>query len=1002
MIRSLVARRSASIVVLLLIIGALAIAFFPHQPQKSNITVEIPAARENAPTTVERKRWPQWGGALNSADLAGDGFFDRNRARNFAASFEPQFRRFVIALNARTLLPQPVREHATDVLGPVQADEPARTAYLQFFEHPTVAEREQLARLGVELMSYCSGYAWLARGRRDAFERALRLPNTRALAAVDPRDKLSETVYRAFPYRSWNEGAEKPRGAVPAYAQDAEGNARFRLLALPGTTRDDVVQQLKDQEALPGGLQLIERPASTLGSNFEIVASLALAPEIAAIRSAVNLEFAAPPAASRGDAGSRDATTDSESNIDDVRDGSPNLSGSGVKVAVRELGKPEQHVDFKDRMTLVDTNGSAGSEVSHATAVCGQIASSGSNNPQAKGVAPAAQLLVYSVNPDTFDTADVLNAVSKGSRISNHSYGPSQLLASDFGSYQQISADWDTALRDNDLVGFFSGNEEQGGLSKHIDFFVGAKNTICVGATGPAAHAFDFSPFTPKSDGIAPYSEFGPMNDGRVKPDLVAFGGDNSNANVILDNGTNGTTQISGTSFAAPACTGIAALVFQHHIAVVGREPTAAMTKALLCNSATDLGALGPDQTYGFGIIDAEAAVNTINLRISSTSTPFLEGTLSNGEVATFTIDVQSSAQLKATLCWMDPAGNPNAQKALVNDLDLELIRPDGTTLFPFSLDAANPTAAATASGPNTVDPIEQIIVDLPATGTWTLRVKGTSIPSGPQPFAVCLNQSTTPPPVSFSIVASPESGPVPLPVGFTAISGTPGVQATFTWTFSDDNSTQIGQTVAHTFTQIGSFQVTLTVVTTTGTTLTYSKLIVVGKREVSAFAEKAKVKLDFSGTGKLSDIDLTMIANDPIKDLNDPAATKGFIFPRTKQQTRDSLRDGEFEGKVYTVRIAYINSAGVTQGAYVLPNVILDRTARFKTRTTEVRLNLLQGEVRIHVKDPNLPGQLGITAATTGPLNLSASLEDSSITYRANFSISYSTKKTTGTGKTP
>ena len=985
MIRDLLARRRTQAVLLLLISGALSAAFFLRPGSPVHITPAAPIAHDiqQAPT------WREWGGALNSADIAGDGFFNRARSRDFTASFEPKFRRFVVALNARAFLPQPSRENVEQVLGTAKANEPALTAYLQFFEHPTAAEREHLAGMGVELLSYCGGYAWSARANRDAFDAALRLPNARAIAAIDPRDKLSETVYR---------------GTIPAYAQTSAGRTRFSIIALPGTGIDDVVSQLKANNGLASNLEVYARPASVLGPRFEIDADVSQASEIAALRSAAYVELVAPPASARGSVGSRDATTDDESNINDVRDAGPLLSGAGVKVAIRELGKPELHVDFKDRMTFVDTDGATTStEVGHATAVCGQVGSSGGNNPQAKGVAPAVSLLVYAVNPDTFQTTDILNAVSKGARVSNHSYGPTGLAASDFGSYQSISADWDTALRGSDLIGFFSGNEEQGGLSGHIDFFVGAKNTICVTATGPGAHAFDDNPPTPKSDGIAPFSEFGPMNDGRVKPDLVAYGGDNNTANVILDNGTNSTTQISGTSFAAPACTGVAALVFQQHIAVVGREPTAAMTKAILCNSATDLGALGPDQTYGFGIINAEAAVNTINLRTSGNSTPFLEGILTNGGVDTYTIDVQGATQLKATLCWMDPAGNPAAQKALINDLDLELIRPDGVTLFPFSLDSANPSAAATANGPNTVDPIEQIIVDSPAVGTWTIHVKGTGIAQGPQPYAVCLNQATTPPPISFSIVASPESGPVPLPVGFAAISGSPGVQATYAWTFSDDNSTQTGQTVEHVFTQIGTFVVSMTATTSTGATFgPISKIITVGRREVIAFAEKGKIKLDFSGLGKLNDLDVTMIANDPIKDLNDPAATKGFIFPRTRQQTREAIRDGEFEGETYTLRIEYSNAAGVLQGSFIVQNVVLDRKASFKSKAVQVKLNLLNGEVRMQVRDPNLAGQLGITAQTLGPLNISVSLEAALIAYRANFVFQYSVKKTTGSGKAP
>ena len=60
--------------------------------------------------------------------------------------------------------------------------------------------------------------------------------------------------------------------------------------------------------------------------------------------------------------------------------------------------------------------------------------------------------------------------------------------------------------------------------------------------------------------------------------------------------------------------TGAAALVFEHYKAVVGREPSAALAKALLCNSATDLGQPGPDAIYGFGILNAKEAIATIDL----------------------------------------------------------------------------------------------------------------------------------------------------------------------------------------------------------------------------------------------------------------------------------------------------------------------------------------------------------------------------------------------------
>ena len=73
-----------------------------------------------------------------------------------------------------------------------------------------------------------------------------------------------------------------------------------------------------------------------------------------------------------------------------------------------------------------------------------------------------------------------------------------------------------------------------------------------------------------------------------------------------------------------------------------------------------------------------------------------------------------------------------------MNDLDLEVVSPTNVTSFPFSINKASPQTVATATGANTVDPIEQLVVNGPADGTWTIRVKGTAVPNGaPQQFGV-------------------------------------------------------------------------------------------------------------------------------------------------------------------------------------------------------------------------------------------------------------------------
>jgi len=148
------------------------------------------------------------------------------------------------------------------------------------------------------------------------------------------------------------------------------------------------------------------------------------------------------------------------------------------------------------------------------------------------------------------------------------------------------------------------------------------------------------------------------MNDGRVKPDVVAFGD-----GVTLCADINGSQTNTGTSFSTPAVTGVVALIFQQYKAKAGSEPSGALAKALLCNSAADLGTAGPDGVYGFGLADAQAAVSTINLMQSASVSPFFEGVLNNGGSQSFTVNLQSSGEFKITLCWQDPAGNPRRSR---------------------------------------------------------------------------------------------------------------------------------------------------------------------------------------------------------------------------------------------------------------------------------------------------------------------------------------------------
>ena len=147
----------------------------------------------------------------------------------------------------------------------------------------------------------------------------------------------------------------------------------------------------------------------------------------------------------------------------------------------------------------------------------------------------------------------------------------------------------------------------------------------------------------------------------------------------------------------------------------------------------------GPDYATGWGIVDAEAAV--ILLRQGG----LVQGSIDaigepNAWTQTFQVQ-ENETEVHMTLAWTDPPGNPAASKALVNDLDLELIAPDGTVHTPWRLGGmANPVQPAIRDGgKDSINNVEQVSVLNPGSGTWTVRVSASDVDVTPLPqrFAV-------------------------------------------------------------------------------------------------------------------------------------------------------------------------------------------------------------------------------------------------------------------------
>jgi hypothetical protein len=147
----------------------------------------------------------------------------------------------------------------------------------------------------------------------------------------------------------------------------------------------------------------------------------------------------------------------------------------------------------------------------------------------------------------------------------------------------------------------------------------------------------------------------------------------------------------------------------------------------------------GPDYASGYGVLDIKAAVDQLR------SGNWSEGVVDQGQDTTIYLDVPVPGPVKITVAWDDaPAAPGTTGAALVNDLDLIVTDPMGIRHYPWTLDPANPSADAIRGREDHLNNVEVVSFDagyMPA-GRWTVRVRGTSVPGGPQVYSLVYSHS--------------------------------------------------------------------------------------------------------------------------------------------------------------------------------------------------------------------------------------------------------------------
>lgn len=507
-------------------------------------------------------------------------------------------------------------------------------------------------------------------------------------------------------------------------------------------------------------------------------------------------------------------------------------TGAGVLIAQWDEGSVRaSHFELSGRVRVRDRAwrsaiSSAADPSAHATHIAGTLIGDGTLEPSAAGVAQGAALWSHTWSWDVIEERAAAPFVA----VSTHAYGVALGWAgrgegceqgatffggtgyedAAFGKYWRTAAQLDAALFATDAISIWAAGNERADagpfgdaphfhypdceqphedlhaheVNAHYDTLGGAlsaKNAIAVGA----AADIEIEPITPELIVPLAFSSFGPTDDGRIKPDLVASG------ETLYSTSASSDTEhevVSGTSSAASVVAGGVALLTQiYRETHDGRDPRAAEMKALLLHTAREAGGdEGPDYAMGFGLFDGVAAANVLQedgaLIASAEPARLIEvAVLHDGQAVELNAaELAPGTALRVTLAWIDPAGDANeggidqATPALRNDLELALIAPDGVTIFyPWRLDPEQPQAAASRDGPNHVDPIER--VDVPAEdnvwqGAWTVRVSSANALLGDRPQAFALVASAPLALPDMPVLASTRRVLVSVPEGASSI----------------------------------------------------------------------------------------------------------------------------------------------------------------------------------------------------------------------------------------
>ncbi|MDB5192467.1 MAG: family serine peptidase, partial [Segetibacter sp.] len=560
-------------------------------------------------------------------------------------------------------------------------------AIVQFNKTPGATQRNQLKQAGIELGDYIPDNAFSITLSKPVSKDVLITAGIQSIVQVPLQAKLSVNLLeRRFP--AWS---VKQSGTVDVLVNIS------RLTSISDANSELEKEQYKIVDNKLSAYHILTiRLAQNKVSDLASLPFVDYVQSLPAADKKLNDEVRASHKASVLNA--------------PITAGGENLKGRNVVIGIGDDADLTTHIDIVDRII----NRAPFLPNNHGVHVAGTAAGGGIKEALYQGVAPLATMISQVFSGIIYNAAKYV--ADHGMVVTNHSYGSITGECEYAGTYDLYSKVLDDqAFQLPELLHVFAaGNDGPYNLNcgltgyhSTVGGYQASKNILAV-AQGHKEGFIDIA------------GSRGPVRDGRIKPELVATGSDvrSTGANNIYFNDY-------GSSMAAPVVTGGAALLIEKYKQMNGgANPKSGLVKAWLMNGATDIEEPGPDFKSGYGWLNLLRSVDMVKNQHHFT------GTVAQGGTNLHPINIPAGvSKLKVMLYWHDPAAAVFTSHALVNDVDLELASPSNTTTLPWILDtSATGLSTPATRGIDHINNAEQITLDNPVAGTYTLRVKGSAI----------------------------------------------------------------------------------------------------------------------------------------------------------------------------------------------------------------------------------------------------------------------------------